>query len=124
MGFQPGITQNPDEPPVWLVLTGSSPIDEPSELSFTLENQVDTSGVVQKIEFFNFDTQAYEEVDSRTAPYNNDDVVVVVISNNPSRFVDSTTLEVKAQLTWKPDQIVLVYPWTVDIDQAIWRIVP
>ncbi|MCH7526919.1 MAG: hypothetical protein IID39_05740, partial [Planctomycetes bacterium] len=41
MVFQPGITRNPDEPPVWLELTGTSPTESPSELSFTLETRAD-----------------------------------------------------------------------------------
>lgn len=120
---QPGLTQNPDEPPVWLILSGTSVTESPSQLSFTLETQVDTPGVTQRIELFDFTLGAYEEVDVRIAT-RMDSVVEVVVKGDPSRFVDPETLELNAQLTFKPPPLVLLFPWSVGIDQAVWTVFP
>jgi len=48
----------------------------------------------------------------------------VSITDDPSRFIDPNTLEMKAQLSWKPTGPVLLWPWTVRIDQTIWTITP
>ena len=124
MVFQPGITLNSDEPPVWLMLDGTSPMDTPSILEFTLETQVDTPGVTQTVELFNYVSQEFEQVDSRVTSFNEDAVVEIVVDTDPGRFIDPETLEVKAQLTWMPPPLVLTYPWNLRIDQAIWRVTP
>lgn len=121
MVFQPGLTQNPDEPPVWLQLTGTSTSDAPGQMSFTLETQVDTPGVTQTVSLFNYDLQEFEEVDSRTST-NTDSVALIIVKGDPSRFIDPETLEVRAEMTWRPPPLVLHFPWNVGIDQAIWRI--
>jgi hypothetical protein len=99
-------------------------MDTPSILEFTLETQVDTPGVTQTVELFNYVSQEFEEVDSRVTSFNEDAVVEIVVDNDPGRFIDPETLEVKAQLTWKPGPLVIVYPWYLGIDQAIWRVTP
>ncbi|MCH7527521.1 MAG: hypothetical protein IID39_08795 [Planctomycetes bacterium] len=124
MVFQPGITLDPDEPPVWLELTGRSPSGSPSELAFTLETRVDTPGVTQTISLFNYDAGEFEEIDSRTASFNNDSTVEIVVGGDPSRFIKSDTLEMKAELTWKPGPLVILFPWNIGIDQAVWSITP
>ncbi|MCH7527309.1 MAG: hypothetical protein IID39_07725, partial [Planctomycetes bacterium] len=124
MLFQPGITLNPDEPPVWLELTASSVTETPTQLSFVLETQVDTPGVTQTISLFNYGANEYEEVDSRATPFGSDSAVEVIVDGDPSRFVDSETLELKAQLTWMPGPLVILYPWNLAIDQAIWTVAP
>ncbi|MCH7526736.1 MAG: hypothetical protein IID39_04810, partial [Planctomycetes bacterium] len=122
MGFWPGITQDSSEAPVWLRLTGSSLTDVPAELRFTLEANVNTPGVAQRIELFNYVMQSYEEIDFRVGT-DTDSIVEIVVDGDPSRFVDSKTLEMKAQLTWLPGPLVF-FPWTVSVDQAVWKVVP
>ncbi len=121
---QPGITQDPSEPPVWLIFEGTVPTESPSTLGFTLEARIDTPGVTQGIALFNFVTQEFQEIDSRIASFNEDSVVEIVLDSDPSDFIDPETLEVKAQLTWMPGPLVLLYPWSVGIDQSVWKIVP
>jgi hypothetical protein len=99
-------------------------MDTPSILEFTLETQVDTPGVTQTVELFNYVSQEFEEVDSRVTSFNEDGKVEIVVDTDPGRFIDPETLEVKAQLTWKPGPLVLGYPWNLRIDQAIWRVAP
>jgi hypothetical protein len=122
MGFWPGITEDSSEAPVWLLLTGTSLTDMPAELRFTLEANVNTPGVAQRIELFNYVAQSYEEIDFRVGT-DTDSILEIVVDGDPSRFVDSKTLEMKAQLTWPPGPLVF-FPWTVSVDQAVWKVVP
>jgi hypothetical protein len=121
LAIQQGITQDPDEPPVWLELTGTSPTDAPTEMTYVLEAKVNTPAVTQTISLYNYDTGEFEEVDSRPSTMG-DSVVEVSVDGDPARFVNSETGEIKAELTWMPGPLVIVYPWLVSIDQAIWRI--
>lgn len=121
LAVQQGITQDPDEPPVWLELTSTSPTDIPTEMTFVLEAKVNTPAVTQTISLYNYDTGEFEEVDSRPSTMG-DSVVEVSVDGDPARFVNSETGEIKAELTWMPGPLVIVYPWMVSIDQAIWRI--
>jgi hypothetical protein len=98
--------------------------DAPAELRFVLETRADTPNVTQTISLFNYVTNMYEEVDSSTTSFNSDGAVEVTVGGDPSRFINSETLEVKAELTWKPPPLVLVFPWEIGIDQAVWKIVP
>lgn len=122
--LQPGLTQNPDEPPVWVELTGTAPTDTPSAMSFLFEGNVNTPGVTQTISLFDYVAGQYEEMDSRAGSLNVDESIEIVVDGDPSRFVNSETLEIKAELTWKPPPLVLMFPWSVEIDQAVWAIDP
>jgi len=122
LNVQPGMVLTQDEPPVWLVLTGTAPTATPSGLQFTLESKVNTAGMLlQRIELYNYVTQGFEVVDAR-APTTYDQVVVVTVSGDPSRFVNPTTREMQAQLSWKATGLVGFFPWTVGIDQAVWTV--
>jgi C1A family cysteine protease len=118
-----GPTVDPAEPPVWVEIVGTASTSSPAELRFTLEARANTTGLAQKIKLYNFVTQSYEEVDARQAA-TSDAVVEVVLSGDLSRFIDPDTLEVRAQLTWKPSGPVLLWPFTVGIDQVIWKVTP
>jgi hypothetical protein len=123
MVAQPGVTLDPEEAPVWLRLSGVSITDAPSSLEYILETRVDTPGTTQVISLFNFVTGEFEEIDTRV-PTDTDSVAEVTVQGDPSRFIDSETLEVRAELTWRPPPLVLQYPWNVGIDQAVWRVTP
>lgn len=119
-----GATLNTSEPPVWLVITGTSLTVTPSALKFTLEAKVDIPGsITQKIELFNYVTQAYELVDTRNAT-TSDSVAQVVLTGDLSRFVDASTKAMKAQLTWKPSGPLVSSVWVIGIDQSIWTETP
>jgi hypothetical protein len=123
LGTNAGPTLDPAEPPVWLVIDGTASVATPSEFAFTLEAKANTSGLRQKIELYNYITESFEEVDSRAAT-TTDSVVEVTVTGDPSRFIDPGNLAMKAQLTWKPSGPVLIWPFTVGIDQAVWKMLP
>ena len=120
--YGPALTQGSHEPPVWLILDAVSTMPDPVEMTLTVESAVDTPGVVQGVELFNYVTGMFEEVDVRTVP-ENDAEVIIAIDGDASRFIHPDTLEVKAQLTWMPPPLVATFPWQVKIDRVIWEVV-
>ena len=83
---------------------------------------VDIPGVTQRIELYNYIAQDYEMIDVRVAT-DTDTVAEIVVDGDPSRFIHSESLEMKAQLTWQPGP-VFIFPWSTNIDQAVWGVIP
>ncbi len=120
--FKPGITLNSSEPPVWLEFVGTLPSDAPTTLSVTLESQANTLGLTQTIDMFNWNLGRYEPVDSRAASFNTDSVATADLSASISDYVQAGSGTVKARMGFRATGPVLLYPWTVSIDQVIWSV--
>ena len=103
-------------------VTGTSPDDTPSQLTFRFEARVTNPLVEQEIFLFNYDTQGFDSVDQGIAPQA-DTIINTVINNNPSRYVEAGTGEVKARIEYSPQGLSSYYGLRADIDQTAW-IVP
>jgi hypothetical protein len=79
---------------------------------------VPSSAFIQRIEFFNFVTNAWELVDER-APTTFDSVVNIEIATNPTRFLD-TDNAVRARISLF-DRGGLTPNYALRVDRAIWR---
>ncbi|MHC4415483.1 MAG: trypsin-like serine protease [Planctomycetota bacterium] len=110
-------------PPIQLEVRGTTSVDFPAELRFTIESRVNSVPVEQRILFFNHITQSYEEVDVRTAS-TSDTVIEIVITSNPGRFVELGTGLVKALVTWAPEQLGIFLGLMAEVDQSVWEIRP
>ena len=95
----------------------------PVELRFTFEASVNTPGLTQSVQLFNYDTSSYEQVDL-AVPGAMDTVVEVVITTNPGRFVQAGTGEMRAKVLYKQVGFTLLWPWSAKLDQAVWKITP
>ena len=104
-------------------MTGTSPVEVPSELRFTLEASANTPGLTQTIELFNYDTSLYEQVDL-SVPGAMDSIVEVVVTTNPERFVQAGTREMRAKVVYQRVGLTLLWPWSARLDQTVWTIVP
>ena len=118
--YNPGITLAPTEPPVWLIFGGTLPSDLPTSLSVTLEASANTPGLTQTIEMFNWGTGQYEEVDASGASFNVDSTVTVDVSASILNYVEFGTGAVRSRIGWRQTGIILLFPWTVCIDQVAW----
>jgi len=119
LALRPGAVFSTAEPPIQVILEGTSPEPSPPVLSFLLESHASISNAVQKISFYNFDTSEYELMDSRPAPSTDVEVRVNVVSN-PSRFIEAGTLKVKARISYKALGPTFIYPWHARLDRARW----
>lgn len=110
------------EPICAIEVEGTSPTATPSLFSFTLEASTRASqeDVQQIIEFFNYQTGAYEEIDNRPAQSLGDLVTTVEGTGSLSRFVEADTMRVKAKLTIRRN--VITRGIQGFFDQAIWTI--
>ena len=118
-----GLTLFLGEPPLQVVVTGTSPVEVPSELRFKYEASVNTPGLTQSIQLFNYVTSSYEEVDL-SVPGAMDSVVDVVVTTNPERFVQVGTREMTAKVVYQRVGFTLLWPWSARLDQAVWTIAP
>jgi hypothetical protein len=119
--YNPGITLNPTEPPVWVEFSATLPSAAISSLSVTLEASANTIGLQQRLEMFNFANGQYEIVDTRMAT-TTDSVVTVQLTGNVSRFVSSGGV-IRARSGWRVAGPVSLFPWTICIDQVSWTAV-
>ncbi len=111
------------EPPLQVLVTGTSPVQVPSELRFKLEAHSNTPGLTQTIQLFNYVTSLYEDVDL-SVPGLSDAIVEIVITANPERFVQAGTREMRAKVVYQRVGFTLLFPWSARLDQAAWTIVP
>ncbi len=108
-------------PPIWIRVKGTAPVSNPLDLKFTLESHTSPGTIEQKIELYNYVTQQYELVDTRMAS-SGDQIVEVVITSNPSRFINPTNLEMTAQNKYSPVLPLPIFPMRVWLDQTIWTL--
>lgn len=116
----------PTDPNAQIVVDGLAGESAASALSFTLEastSALPASGVRQRIELFNFNTNSYEIVDERSAT-SADSVVTVNINVDASRFIDPGTTGVRARIGWFQQAPLLAPNWLVRIDQTVWTLTP
>jgi choice-of-anchor B domain-containing protein len=105
---------------VELVVEGTSTIQAPSELKFNFEGATSGEPALQRIELFNFQSSTWEVVDERTAPQN-DTAIMVTISTNPGRFVQSGTGLVRARIGYH-DRGVTFISWDGRYDRCTWTV--
>ncbi len=72
---------------IQVVLHAQAPISAPEELRFLLEAHANIPGILQKIELFNYQTEAWEQVDLRPAATTDTVVEVVITTNAPASFI-------------------------------------
>ncbi len=119
--YNPGLTLNSHEPPVSLILKATLPDDNPVVLEFELESHANTAGLTQTIEAFNFTTGLYEVVDFRAASFNTDATISVDLTDDIALYVEPQTGGVRVRVSWHQTGPVLLHPWTICIDQAVWN---
>ncbi|MCH8275668.1 MAG: hypothetical protein IH851_12865, partial [Armatimonadetes bacterium] len=100
------------EPPVQIEVVGTSPTETPSELRFRFEGTASRDLIQRRISMYNYVTQSYEELHVAFAA-TSDEVVEIVITSNPSRFVEPGTRQVKSLMTWKAAAFSFFTGWNV-----------
>ncbi len=120
--YNPGITLTLAEAPVWLIFDGTLPSDSPSSLSVTLESTANTPGISQTIEMFNWNSGMYEEVDVTGAGFDNDLVVTIDVSAGIMDYVQAGTGAVRSRIGWRMVGPILIFPWTISVDQVVWTV--
>jgi hypothetical protein len=105
-------------------IKGVSPFDNPSAFEVTLEASVSPifSNVDQVIELYDYDAEAWGEVDVRRAGRIDDDVATVAATGDLSRFVETGTRCVKARICFTSNNARRRFVSATD--QFKWTIIP
>lgn len=106
-------------PPLQILIDSYSPLAAPSSFQFQLEASVSAGTQIQKIELFNYQTNSYEFLDSRTATLS-DSTVTVTPTGDLSRFVGGSN-RVRAKVSYTPTSF-MSGPFLARIDAATWII--
>jgi hypothetical protein len=118
--IRPGVTLSTAQAPVEIIVESESIELGPSRLEFAVEFHATSASIRQTLELFNFDSQAYELVDTRQAT-TSDAVALVAITSNPGRFVSSTGL-MRTRIRYRAIGPVLAFPWRTRLDHIRWTV--
>ena len=107
------------EPPVQVRINSIAPDANPDGISFSVESSASFTFAQQKVSLWNYDSGAYELVETRVLK-TTDDTLTVTVRTNAHRFIDNGTLEMRALVSFKAIGPSLTYPWSARIDKAWW----
>ena len=117
------IRRAPDslQPLITIHANATSPIENPSTFELSVESSVFARSVIEMtVALFNFSTNEFEEVSVENAARFVDRVTIVVAEGDLSRFVDSTTGGIRAQVRYR--SLLPRQNYLATIDQLIWTI--
>ncbi len=106
-----------------LTVTGVSPTTSLSALRFRVESSVSIRGQMT-VSLFDYSAQTYVPVATSVAGTLSDSVIEPVVTDNPSRFVNPATNEVKAKIHWDVLRLNGSEHPTELVDQVRWLITP
>jgi M6 family metalloprotease-like protein len=113
-------TGSRQDPPVWVEYEAVHTGPTIGALRFELEAR---SNVVirQRVQLFNWLTGVWDTVSDRDATLT-DSFVEADINSNVARYVQAGTGRMRARTEWFLDRPVILFPFTINIDQARWKI--
>ncbi|MBA3726341.1 MAG: hypothetical protein H0W86_07780 [Armatimonadetes bacterium] len=117
--LRPGAVFSTEESPIQITLHGTVGQPSPTMLGFQVESNTSVSNAEIRIALYNFQTASYEVIE-RHPTSTTDTVEHVNVTNNPSRFIEPGTRNVRARLSYKALGAVFVYPWFARIDRVRW----
>jgi hypothetical protein len=116
-----GLVLFPSEPPAQLVVEATAPAGQVLGLGLDVVAKVNTPGLTQRIELWNWQTGAY--VAAGTFPATTGDTQRTVSAPGaPSDYVQAGTGRVRAKVAFFRTGLTLVWPWTASVDQARWSV--
>jgi hypothetical protein len=118
-----GTVPFPTESPIQLIATAFSPIANPSEIRFKVEAMVNTPGLRQILELFNYQTGQWEQIGFWDGSAS-DSIVEVSIEVDPARFVHQSTNEMKARVRYSRVGSTIFLAWSASIDHLLWTVFP
>jgi hypothetical protein len=107
---------------IYFELEGQLPMPSPSLMSLTMKASVFArSQVIQSIDLYNYDTNMWEEIDSRTAARMMDATITTEISGTPARFVQPGTNTIEARIRF--ESASQRQQFAAFVDQFVWTVV-
>lgn len=110
-----------EDVPVQIVLRAISPVPTASEIRINLETQASSPTLLRIVSLWNFGAGRWEDVDTRLATQQ-ESRIELSVRNNPSRFIESGTSNVRVRVGYVEFSPAGLYPWYAEIDMATLRI--
>lgn len=114
-----GLTMNAQESPLQIVIEGFSPSAGLTGISLDVNSQVNTPGLQQVLELFNYTQNKWVVVDQRAAT-TVDTQVTVGAPGAPAEYIDPNGNVVKMKISFKQVGIVTQSNWGCRIDLGNW----
>ena len=93
----------------------------PDSLIFAFESRVSTTNIIQQIAVYNYETQLFQNVDSRAAS-TSDETIEILLSGNLEDLVDQATGEIRTKVSWIVIGPVTGFPWSLHVDRVAWKL--
>jgi hypothetical protein len=116
-----GITVNPTESPLQLIIETNAPSSVVYGIDFSLRAKVGTVGLTQRIELWNFATGQWDVVGEVVAT-TTESVQNVSAGGNVLDYLQPGTNRLRAKVVWTATGPTSHFPWTAEVDQAGWTI--
>ena len=107
---------------MWLTFDAVLPGDAPVSLEFLVESSANTPGLGQTVEMFNWNTNQFDELESVSTSFNVDSVQSIDITTAISDYVQGGTGAVGSRVGYRVTGFLILFPWTVNVDQAAWLV--
>ena len=118
--WRPGIVFSSQQAPVEVRFDAVANSASPNGLSFSVESSASFGNAQQSILLWNYQSGAYETLDTKVVALE-DDVYRVTVSSNAARFVEPGTLAVRGSIAVRAIGPSFAYPWTYKIDKVWWN---
>jgi choice-of-anchor B domain-containing protein len=116
--LSPGITLSTSQAPIEFFIEAKADSTTPLKLDMKVDSRASSANIRQQVEFYNFQTNAYEVVNTRNLT-TSDTTVTITPAGNLNRFV-AADKTVRARFKFSQTGPVLGFPWTTGVDQAAW----
>jgi choice-of-anchor B domain-containing protein len=110
------------QPPIEIVLEGTSPWEDVSKLRFVMTSNANTPGLTRKVEAWDWVAGTYETISVTNASIAVEDADILM--TNPERFIASVTRSMRVRVTLNQTGPILVNPYSLIIDRAGWMVNP
>ncbi|MCH8977948.1 MAG: hypothetical protein IH945_01735 [Armatimonadetes bacterium] len=110
-----GLTLFAGEPPAQLVADLPNPPNSPVEISVSMVSHVNTSGLSQRIQLFNFNTGLWVDFGTQLST-TSDSIQTVTASGTLQHYTNGGV--VKARVQWFQTGLTLLWPWAVSVDSV------
>ncbi len=114
-----GLTLNRAESPITVAFEGTSRRSTANSLSFTTIMKASITGLIQRIDLYDFSLGRYVQYDARAASQNA--TSTTVLAWIPAHYIESGTAAVKAQVRIAPAGPTFVNTWRMLFDEVYWR---
>jgi choice-of-anchor B domain-containing protein len=117
-----GIVLSAFEAPINLTFDGTAPWQHASKLRFSVTGWASTTGLTRTIEMYDWQADAYEPVSAIVVGTSS--ATTDLELDNPDRFIQPGTRNIRARVSLKQTGISLGFPWAYNFDQVAWFINP